>query len=73
MLTGMGKVVRFGLILKNADGKYDRVAMYADKTKDEPSGSWEVPDNQIVVRQIDQKGNLLRITDRTYAFHYTKF
>ena len=36
MLTGMGKVVRFGLILKNADGKYDRVAMYADKTKDEP-------------------------------------
>ena len=36
MLTGMGKVVRFGLILKNADGKYDRVAMYADKAKDEP-------------------------------------
>lgn len=36
MLTGMGKVVRFGLILKNADGKYDRVAMYADKSKDEP-------------------------------------
>ena len=36
MLTGMGKVVRYGLILKNADGNYDRVAMYADKSKDEP-------------------------------------
>lgn len=36
MLTGIGKVVRFGLILKNPDGKYDRVAMYADKSKNEP-------------------------------------
>lgn len=36
MLTGMGKVVRFCLILKNAEGQYDKVAMYADKSKDEP-------------------------------------
>ena len=35
MLTGMGKVVRYCLILKNAEGKYDKVAMYADKNKDE--------------------------------------
>ena len=35
MLTAMGKVVRYGLILKNAEGKYDRVAMYADKAVDE--------------------------------------
>ena len=36
MLTVVGKVVRYGLMLKNAEGKYDSVAMYADKSKDEP-------------------------------------
>ncbi|MCI6868451.1 MAG: hypothetical protein MR871_11010 [Lachnospiraceae bacterium] len=36
MLSGFGKVVRYCLILKNETGKYDKVAMYADKAKDTP-------------------------------------
>ena len=36
MLTLGGKVVRYCLILKDESGKYNRVAMYADKAKDEP-------------------------------------
>ena len=36
MLTLGGKVVRYCLILKDESGKYNKVAMYADKAKDEP-------------------------------------
>jgi hypothetical protein len=36
MLSLGGKVVRFCLILKDESGKYSKVAMYADKSKDEP-------------------------------------
>ena len=36
MLTLGGKVVRYCLILKDESGKYNKVAMYADKSKDEP-------------------------------------
>ena len=31
-----GQVTRYGLILKNAEGKYDRVAIYKDKATSEP-------------------------------------
>ena len=36
MLTLGGKVVRYCLVLKDENGKYNKVAMYADKSKDEP-------------------------------------
>ncbi len=36
MITYYGKVVRNALILKNEDGKYDRVAIYKDKSTPEP-------------------------------------
>ena len=36
MLSLGGKVVRFCLVLKDENGKYNKVAMYADKSKDEP-------------------------------------
>jgi len=36
MLSLAGKVVRFCLILKDENGKYNKIAMYADKSKDEP-------------------------------------
>lgn len=36
MLTFAGHIVRYCLILKDEDGSYSRIAMYADKSKDEP-------------------------------------
>lgn len=36
MLSGLGKVVRYCLLLKNENGIYDKVAMYADKVNDTP-------------------------------------
>ncbi len=36
MLSGLGKVVRYCLLLKNENGVYDQVAMYADKVNDTP-------------------------------------
>lgn len=35
-LMGYGRITRYCLILKNAEGKYDRVAMYKDKETAEP-------------------------------------
>lgn len=36
IITFYGKVQRYGLILKNADGVYDKVAIYKDKDATEP-------------------------------------
>lgn len=36
LLSGMGKVVRYGLILQNEAGKYDHVAIHKDKNTAEP-------------------------------------
>ena len=36
MMSAFGKIIRYGLLVKNADGKFDQVAMYRDKTKDDP-------------------------------------
>jgi hypothetical protein len=36
MLTAGGKVIRYGLMQKNAEGKYDSVAMYASKETNAP-------------------------------------